>query len=117
MGTAISVDVRDAGVGAAALDAVFAWFQHVDETFSTYKEESQISRLGRGELAVVDCDPDVGFVLERCDEEGIPAYLESSNARNVPFYRRHGFGVTTELQIPGGGPMLWLMWREPLGPA
>ncbi len=51
-------------------------------------------------------------VLARCDDEGIPAYLESSNIANVPFYRRHGFEVTKELQIPGG-PMLWLMWREP----
>lgn len=55
-------------------------------------------------------------VLERCDAEGTPAYLESSKADNIPFYRRHGFEVTAELQVPGG-PMLWLMWREPLGPA
>jgi ribosomal protein S18 acetylase RimI-like enzyme len=54
-------------------------------------------------------------VLERCDEEGVPAYLESSNVHNVPFYRRHGFDVTKELQVPDG-PTLWLMWREPLGP-
>jgi ribosomal protein S18 acetylase RimI-like enzyme len=52
-------------------------------------------------------------VLERCDTEGIPAYLESSNRKNVPFYRRHGFEVTSELVVPDGGPTLWLMWREP----
>jgi GNAT superfamily N-acetyltransferase len=52
-------------------------------------------------------------VLERCDAEGIPAYLESSKERNVPFYARHGFVVTEELQVPSGGPRLWLMWREP----
>jgi len=51
-------------------------------------------------------------VLERCDREGIPAYLESSKERNVPFYRRHGFEVTDELRLPGAPP-LWLMWREP----
>jgi len=55
MGTAISVDVRDAGVSAAALDEVFAWFRHVDDTFSTYQPQSQVSRLGRGEIAVADC--------------------------------------------------------------
>ena len=54
-------------------------------------------------------------VLERCDEEGTPAYLESSKASNIPFYRRHGFEVTKELEVPGG-PVLWLMWRAPLGP-
>ncbi len=51
--------------------------------------------------------------LTRCDAEGMPAYLESSKASNVPFYESHGFTVTRELTIPGGGPTLWLMWREP----
>jgi GNAT superfamily N-acetyltransferase len=51
--------------------------------------------------------------LIRCDAVGMPAYLESSKAANVPFYEHHGFTVTRELTIPGGGPTLWLMWREP----
>ena len=48
MGTAISVDVRDAPI-PRAVDRVFEWFRWVDETFSTYKSESQINRLGLGE--------------------------------------------------------------------
>jgi FAD:protein FMN transferase len=68
MGTAISVDVRDVDIGPDAIDDVFAWFRWVDETFSTYKGHSQISRLGRGDIAVADCHPDVGWVLQRCEE-------------------------------------------------
>lgn len=52
-------------------------------------------------------------VLERCDREGIPAYLESSKERNLPLYERNGFRVTEKFQVPNGGPPLWLMWRDP----
>ena len=50
--------------------------------------------------------------LDRCDAEHAPAYLESSNVRNVPFYERHGFEVTAEVQLPDG-PIMRPMWRAP----
>ncbi|MBK9180135.1 MAG: GNAT family N-acetyltransferase [Acidimicrobiales bacterium] len=52
-------------------------------------------------------------VLDVCDAEGLPAYLESSSARNVPFYERLGFAVTAEVPLPHGGPVIRPMWREP----
>jgi len=54
----------------------------------------------------------VAPVLERCDAGGERIYLESSKERNIPFYARHGFEVTAELQVPSG-PLVWAMWREP----
>lgn len=54
-------------------------------------------------------------VLERCDLDGTPAYLESSNPKNVPFYNRFGFEVTGQV-TPEGGPTLDLMWRDPRPP-
>ncbi len=52
-------------------------------------------------------------VLERCDRDGVPAYLESSKEKNLPLYERNGFRVTEEFVVPHGGPKIWLMWREP----
>ena len=52
-------------------------------------------------------------ILERCDREGMPAYLESSKERNLLLYERNGFRVTEKMNVPGGGPPIWLMWRDP----
>jgi GNAT superfamily N-acetyltransferase len=51
-------------------------------------------------------------VLDLCDREEMPAYLESSKKQNIPFYSRHGFEITEEMQLPEGPP-IWGMWREP----
>jgi GNAT superfamily N-acetyltransferase len=64
--------------------------------------EWQGKGLGAGLLRVV---------LDRCDREGVPAYLEASSERNRAFYERNGFEVREELRVPGGGPPIWPMWR------
>ncbi|MFD4621401.1 GNAT family N-acetyltransferase [Streptomyces sp. NPDC058475] len=52
-------------------------------------------------------------VLDRCDREGLPAYLEASSARSRKLYERLGFDdVGRPLELPDG-PRMWPMWREP----
>ena len=51
-------------------------------------------------------------MLDQCDDDGIPAYLESSKHANVAFYARHGFRVVREFDVLRG-PRIYLMWREP----
>lgn len=41
-----------------------------------------------------------------------PAYLESTNERNVPLYERFGFRVIGEIHLPHDGPTCWLMRRD-----
>ncbi|MFH9860946.1 FAD:protein FMN transferase [Streptomyces sp. NPDC017202] len=66
MGTVFSFDVRGGEPGAvrAALDEAVAGLHRVNEVFSTYREDSQVSRLARGELTVEECGPEVAEVLE-----------------------------------------------------
>ncbi|MDR3035096.1 MAG: FAD:protein FMN transferase [Kitasatospora sp.] len=70
MGTVFSVDVRDRPTPRIedALDEVARWLRRVDELFSTYRPQSQLSRLARHELALGDCDPLIREVLGRCEE-------------------------------------------------
>ena len=68
MGMPVIADVRDEEFDDEVLDEVFAWLRWVDETFSTYTDESEISRLNLGALALADAHPDVRAVLDRCEE-------------------------------------------------
>jgi thiamine biosynthesis lipoprotein len=54
MGMPITVEILDASVTEAHIEKVFAYFRSIDATFSTYKEESEISKINRGELAEED---------------------------------------------------------------
>ena len=49
--------------------------------------------------------------LRLCDEDGTPAYLESSNPKNIPLYRRHGFEVLGTIQV-GTSPPITPMLRR-----
>jgi len=53
--------------------------------------------------------------LKACDEQGMPAYLESSNIKNNVLYERYGFKVIAETTLPDNGPGIWFMRREAQG--
>ncbi|WP_329040487.1 GNAT family N-acetyltransferase [Streptomyces sp. NBC_00178] len=52
-------------------------------------------------------------VLERCDREGVPAYLEASSERSRRLYERLGFRFMGKAVELPEGPLMWPMWREP----
>lgn len=55
----------------------------------------------------------MGPILERCNRDRMPAYLEASTPRNRALYERHGFVVTEEFHLGKDSPPIWRMWREP----
>ena len=53
-------------------------------------------------------------ILNRCDQDHLPAYLETQKERNVRFYEHRGFEVKERIKLPYGAPDCWCMLREPL---
>lgn len=63
MGMPITVEVVDASATQNSLDAVFDYFRTVDEQFSPYKKESELSRINRGEISARDHSDDMREVF------------------------------------------------------
>jgi thiamine biosynthesis lipoprotein len=68
MGMPIVLDVRDERRDEDAIEAVFDWLRVVDGRFSTYRADSDVSRLNRDEVMRAETHDDVREVLDRCDE-------------------------------------------------
>jgi len=93
MGMPVEIDVRDADVDPAALDRAFDWLRWVDATFSTYKLDSQISRLNAG-FAV---DPDAQGAVKSCSVGANRDNLGLQRSKQV-----EGHGVVAAVLTAGG---------------
>jgi GNAT superfamily N-acetyltransferase len=51
--------------------------------------------------------------LAFADRDGVPAFLETARPENVAYYAGRGFRVVEHEDVPGGGPHLWFMRRDP----
>jgi len=51
-------------------------------------------------------------VLQRCDEQGLPAYLETQKEENLAYYARHRFQVVRKLEL-APCPPVWTLLRDP----
>ena len=68
MGTAIGIDLRDEDVPASAVEAAFDSLRRADARFSTYRPDSEVRRLSRGELALADCSLELRQVLALAEQ-------------------------------------------------
>ncbi len=62
----IECDGPDNDLLNLGIDKCAEYFREVDEVFSTYKEESQVSKLRRGEIKIEDCSDDLQEVWQLC---------------------------------------------------
>jgi thiamine biosynthesis lipoprotein len=107
-GTAITLDVRGR-VAPAVGDEVFAWFRRVDDLFSTWRPDSEVSRLGRGELSVAQTSPEVRAVLDLCEEvrSASGGAFDIRFAADLRVPRRDGWGPVD----PSGLVKGWALQR------
>jgi thiamine biosynthesis lipoprotein len=72
MGLPISLTIDGDGEGhggaSPAADLAFAWLREVDERFSPFRPDSEVSRLDRGELEPHELSPDLVEVLDLCEQ-------------------------------------------------
>jgi thiamine biosynthesis lipoprotein len=117
MGMPIEVDVRDGDVDPlvleAALAAVFDWLREVDAMFSTYRVDSQISRLNAGGIVNPKSSETVARVLQLCDQicEETDGYFSIETDRLPLELRTSRGGVTRQGVDPSGFVKGWSVDR------
>lgn len=70
MGMPVSFDIRPPTPPIASILDATQWLHHVDATFSTYRDDSIITRFGRGELTIEQLTEEVRFILDECRRLG-----------------------------------------------
>ncbi|HEY3334928.1 MAG TPA: FAD:protein FMN transferase [Candidatus Limnocylindrales bacterium] len=66
MGTTVSIDVRDPGIGLDVLERAVGVLGELEARFTTWRPDSEIMRIDRGALLLEDAHPDVREVLAAC---------------------------------------------------
>ncbi len=87
---AVIFELADPGIGPDPVEAAMNWLRWVDATFSTYRRESEISRLNHGELDRSAVHADVAAVLAQCEE--------------LRGLTRGYFDITAPYGVNGNGP-------------
>jgi thiamine biosynthesis lipoprotein len=68
MGMPVTLELSDPWAKQDALEIVFAYFEHIDEKFSTYKENSEISRINRHELSMEQSSEEMRTIFALAEE-------------------------------------------------
>ena len=111
--------------GLPALSAVLVR-QGASMPWAALQRQGAVARATDGptwHLAFLATDPELRgrglarrlleHVLDRCDEDGLAAWLETTDPVNPPLYARFGFHTVSHIDRVGWIPGLWVMRREP----
>ena len=80
MGTAVTVDVRDPEVPETAVDKAFRRLAAIDVRFSTYRDDSEVSRYGRGDIDDDHISAELRTVLQCARTSASAAAAPSTSA-------------------------------------
>src|SRR5258708_10202035 len=85
MGMPITMEILDPVVTERIFDEVFSYFQYVDNTFSTYKDESEIMRINKKELDEKDWSADMKtiFTLAEKAKQDTIGYFEITTPKSA----------------------------------
>ena len=68
MGMPVTVEVLDSGVTNEDIQEIFSYLHYIDKKFSTYKQDSEISQINRGEINEQDYSSEMKTILELCEK-------------------------------------------------
>jgi thiamine biosynthesis lipoprotein len=68
MGMPVTIEVLDNGVTKVDFEKIFEYFDYVDKKFSTYKKDSEIEKINRGELSKKEYTKDMKEILDLCEK-------------------------------------------------
>lgn len=68
MGMPVTIEIVDGDDWQESMDLAFRFLEHVDQTFSTYKKDSEISRINRGDLSSRDYSEEMREILKLSEE-------------------------------------------------
>jgi thiamine biosynthesis lipoprotein len=112
MGMPVSVELTDDlpyPTLATLAEGVFSWLRLVDELFSTYKPDSEVNRLRRGDLRLDECAPQVRAVVERCADlwratDGYFDVYATGGLDPSGYVKGWAVQVASDVLVAGGAP-------------
>ena len=83
MGMPIIIEIVDKEATKEAFDKAFEYLEYVDKTFSTFKSDSEISRINKGEIKERDWSADMKYIFELAEMTGL--LVQQEPPEKVPY--------------------------------